>query len=214
MASRIACRIALVATAGLLALGLAVEAAAEPPPKDDWSRRGFYLGINGVYGAELFEDDIEDALGDLDADLKGTGGLNARAGYRIFSWLAAEVKYEWMNDFTTEILGTEALNLAIHTFTVGPKFVLPFWRTQPYLHVGLGAQYRNTGISGTSIDDEDWGFTVRPGVGIDFYLTRHIVLNAEFDGVLGVSSLSTPGPAGSINDTIYLSIGGGLQYRF
>ena len=48
-------------------------------------------------------------------------------------------------------------------------------------------------------------FATRRGMGIDFYVTKHIVVGADASYVL---------PLGNVRDLDYVSIGLGLEYRF
>ena len=52
----------------------------------------------------------------------------------------------------------------------------------------------------------------RPAGGIDIYLTPHVLLNAEVAGMLAIGDIETAGRNPS--DLFYVSIAGGLQYRF
>jgi hypothetical protein len=53
--------------------------------------------------------------------------------------------------------------------------------------------------------DEDGGFAARFGGGIDFYVTRQIVVTVESAWVL---------PTGSLNALRQVQLGGAVQYRF
>ena len=48
-------------------------------------------------------------------------------------------------------------------------------------------------------------------MGLDIYITRNLVLNAEVSGVLATANPST---IPNIGDMFYISAGGGLQWRF
>jgi hypothetical protein len=183
---------------------------------DGFGRRGFYLGVGAQGGVNFFEDQIGDVTGGA-VDTGSTWGVNARAGYRVFSWFAVEAYYEWMDNFQTEVtLGSRGgtLDYTTHTITGNLKFVVPTWRFQPYLVLGFGGQHFNLGddLLGGVLDDKGWGIAGRPGVGLDIYITKNLVLNAEVAGVLGTSEPKNLGR--NITDLFYLSAGGGLQWRF
>jgi hypothetical protein len=224
------------ARAIVLVLGLALlpwAAQAEEEEKDDgggFARPGWYLGVGGAAGINFFEDEIHDALASvgLDGDVKTTAGVNARGGYRFASWVALEAMYEWMPRFRVEAsadapggpdvtLGSALFDYTTHTFTLNAKFVVPTWRFQPYLLLGLGGQYyvadAGAEILGTGLDlsEKGWAIAGRPGVGLDIYITRNLVLNAEVSGVLATANPST---IPNIGDMFYISAGGGLQWRF
>lgn len=106
-------------------------------------------------------------------------------------------------------------DLTTHTITGNAKFLWPGWRAQPYLLVGLGAQRMEAtlGALGISANDSLWGFAIRPAVGVDFYITKNIVVNAEVGPVVNVFNAQNPFP-GTTEAEFYMSFGGGLQYRF
>lgn len=69
--------------------------------------------------------------------------------------------------------------------------------------MGLGVLHGDLGdSSGTGLSRTDLNFAFRFGVGLDFYITKHIVVSAGADYVL---------PAGSeLQDLDYVSFGGGI----
>jgi opacity protein-like surface antigen len=215
----------------IVALALLLPAAALAGDDDGFDRRGFYVGIGGAYGVDFFESTIEDVAEDagFKVSVDDTGGVNARAGYRLASWFAIEGMYEWMDNFKIEVdeiigLDPELQNLldaridyTTHTVTVNAKLLLPTWRFQPYLLLGIGAQYYDLDASarfaglGFDFDESGWGVAGRPGLGLDAYITENILINVELAGVLATSNPST---IPDIGDLFYLTVGGGLQYRF
>jgi hypothetical protein len=60
--------------------------------------------------------------------------LDVQVGYRLFSWFAIEADYEYMNGFKTNSL-LASTEIRTSSIMVAPKFLLPFWRAQPYLLV-------------------------------------------------------------------------------
>lgn len=189
------------------------EEPLDGPDEPDFTRPGFYVGLGFAYGfGEFYEDVIEDEAG-LMANVTNTEGLTARAGYRFASWFALEAHYEWMDDFEVQVAGFDLLEQSTHTLTGNLKFIVPTWRIQPYLMLGVGAQYYDLdGPVGTLVDANDWLFAGRPAVGIDFYLTENLVLNVEAAGTIAVSDFS--GQLASLDTAPYVSVGGGLQWRF
>lgn len=213
----------------MLSLILVLPAAAQAGDGDKgFSRRGFYLGVGGSYGANFFEDTIEDAAEEegFKVSIDNTWGVNGRVGYRLASWFALEGMYEWMDDFESKVdgvIGADSdllgakVDYATHTFTLNAKFLVPIWRFQPYLLLGIGGQYYDLDAKGTFADvgfdfsQKGWSFAGRPGAGLDVYITRNILVNFELSGVLATSS---PKTIPDIGDLFYLSAGAGLQYRF
>jgi opacity protein-like surface antigen len=213
----------------MLAFVLLLPAAALAGDDDkDFSRRGFYLGVGGAYAHNFFEDDIEDAAEKegFKVSVTDTGGVNARAGYRLASWFALEAMYEWMDNFEIEVDGIidappdlfgATVDYTTHTFTVNAKFLLPTWRLHPYLLLGIGGQYYDLDAAATfaihdlDFSDSGWAVAGRPALGIDAYITENILLNVEVGGVLATSNPST---IPEVGDFFYLTAGAGLQYRF
>jgi len=194
----------------IFALGLVPGMAMAEPPEDYWKRSGWYVGLNGLYGLPFMGDAIEDAIG-VSTDVGSSGGLNFYGGYRVNSWFAVDAAYEWMDNMTWNVGGVK-FDYALHNWTANAKFILPMWRVQPYINLGIGAQYADLGLQGFDIDETAWAFVGRPGIGIDFWLTENLVLKTEANGMLATNALSNP--AGRVNNLYYMSVGGGFQYRF
>lgn len=225
---------ALRAIAMLASVLLLPAAALAVGDEKDFARRGWYLGVGGAYAADFFEDEIEKAAAKegVHISLSDTGGVNARAGYRLFSWFALEGMYEWMDNFKTEIdaievgadadvkkipIGSTLADYTTHTFSLNVKFLLPTWRIHPYLYLGIGGQYWDMKApavvqeAGFDFTESGWSFAGRPGFGVDAYITENILVNVEVSGVLATSNPST---IPDIGDLFYLTAGAGLQYRF
>lgn len=175
----------------------------------DFDRFGPYVGINAAWGYALFEDEVQSATGDPNASLDPSWGLNTRLGLRLFSFLALEGQYEWMDDFA---ISSTAGNASVNgnTFTGNVKFYIPVWRVQPYFLAGIGfTRYRIEG-GGQSIKQEL--FAGRLGGGADIYLTEKVALNAEVAALLTANDLEFNGD--SFSSLNYLSVSLGLMYRF
>lgn len=199
-----------LATVPLLAFVCAFVGGPGAAAADDFDRPGFYLGVTGLYGIDFFEDEIEDVLGVSGVEVDGSPGLNAYAGLRLFSWLAVEANYEWMAEFETRAFGG-SFQLTNHNLSANVKLFLPIWRVQPYLNLGIGGQYYDLG-SNLGVSDTGWALLGRPGVGVDVYVTKHWVLNAQLNGMLSTNDVDAIGQ--EFNDLFYMSVGAGLQYRF
>lgn len=228
----------VVLAAGLLML--APAAFGEEADDDPFDRPGFYVGVGGSYQFNVFQDDIEDVLQDelegsflegADFSIDDSGGINARVGYRAASFFAIELEYEWIDKYDIEgSLAGESGNLygiEGHTLTANTKWFIPFWRIQPYLLLGGGVaiaevdrgnlydiqivadELRAQGIdikSGTKTNA-----AARAGLGLDLYITKHIVATTEATVVL--TTLKEP-DVGDVDDLNYMSFSAGLQYRF
>jgi hypothetical protein len=93
----------------LILLGVSLMPRVAVADDDDpYDRPGLYVGISGVYQRNVLEGELEDLLEDaadpFDAELsiEETGGLNALIGYRVASWWAAELQWEWMDEYDVE----------------------------------------------------------------------------------------------------------------
>ena len=64
---------------------------------DDYARPGWYLGAGGTWAPHWWQAP-DDELG-VRVKTKNSFGFNVRGGYRINSWLAAELEYEWLDGF-------------------------------------------------------------------------------------------------------------------
>lgn len=175
-------------TKSLFFVTLAAMSLSTAAQADDYSRAGWYAGGNFAQGFNFITEVIDTKTGSK-IDTEDTWGLNLRGGYRFNSWLAVEGIYEFMEGFETQsLLGSTTTRTS--TFMIGPKFVLPFWRTQPYLGIGLGTQHGEFKYQVNSIRDidrngskSDWSLAMRPALGLDFYITEQIVANLELAGV-------------------------------
>ncbi|MAG32002.1 MAG: hypothetical protein CL908_14055 [Deltaproteobacteria bacterium] len=213
----------------------AAESSAEPDPFD---RPGFYAGIGGSYQYNVFssriedviEDEVDDALPGANAnfDLDDSGGFNALVGYRLVSWFALELQYEWVNEYDIEgstdtpaPVSGSLYGIEGHTLTANTKWIIPFWRVQPYFLLGGGMALSRVdkgdlasalNALGGEIDDGTHAKpAARTGFGLDLYLTRHIVINAQTSAVL--TTLKEP-DIGDVDDLNYMTFAAGLQYRF
>ena len=203
----------------VFALALVTSSTASA---DDFDRRGAYIGVNGVYGLSLFKDEIKSLTPDEfnNFSVGDSPGVNARIGYRIFSWLAMEAEYEWMqsmdlsySDFGTTIRGEFKPN----TITGNLKIIMPTWRLQPYLIAGAGVALWKMEIEGQ--ETSSTGFAGRAGLGLDTYLSKNWVFNLEATGVLNTNDMDPSNAnvdldAASISHLYYFSLSAGVTYRF
>lgn len=236
----------VVLGAGLLILALPATAFAAAPETDDdpFDRPGLYVGLGGSYQLNVFEDELDDVVSDALEDevppgtgpglsLDDSGGINALVGYRVASFFAVELEYEWIDEYDVDLtaqvpdLKVNGYSIEGHTLTANTKWIIPFWRVQPYFLLGGGLAVSDVKrgdafddpLIGPALDsagiDVDKGTHTnaagRAGLGLDVYLTRNILLNTEASVV--VTTLKEP-DVGDVDDLNYMSFAAGLQYRF
>jgi opacity protein-like surface antigen len=211
----------------LVLLGSAGVATAAD---DGFARSGWYLGAGVAAQYYLLTDTVES---DTDGALtvSNTVGFNVRGGYRLFSWLAAELIYERAPGFELETdkqitltgapgsptvpKGTTLIEINGNTVTANAKILLPMWRVQPYLILGIGAS--RVGLADRfdlGVDESETATAGRMGVGGDIYITKNLLVFLEFSALLTSFDLNDPTDSSSISLLYYLSPQGGLQWRF
>ena len=206
-----------------LVAGSALAGDGESSP---FGHPGFYIGAGGVYASDLFEGEIEDIVEDsfgvpVNVDVEESWGANGRIGYRLGSWIAAEIQYEWIDPFDVDLsavgLPDGAASLEAQTVTLNGRLIAPIWRTQPYLLVGIGGAFYDVkdNIAGNILGGSSnrTGVAGRTGGGFDVYLTNSLVFNAEAAVLLTTEDFNTPA-AGDVDDPYYLSVDVGFRYQF
>lgn len=214
-------RIRRSASAAVAAFCLLLGGAARAEgtwQNDDFSRNGYYVAANFAYGVELFDVNplgIVLARPTVPFEAQNAFGLNVRFGQRVQKWLGLEIEYEWMDSFDIEGAGVTAATYDPDVVTFNGRFYLPTWRAQPYVIVGGGLVSYDLRLAGqvNTFSVSENGFAFRGGAGVDVYLTRNLVLNVEGTALLNTDTfeiLAQP----AINDLYYISVTGGLVYRF
>ena len=201
-----------VASVALLAVLAAPSARAADP---EFARSGLYIGAGGSYAFNLLESSFDDVLFD-EVDVDDTWGGNARIGYRALSWLAAEVEYEYLDNFEVSADGVHLADLRAQTITANVRFIVPIKRFQPYLRLGAGAtlfSLSDNDVPGLDVDHSS--FSGRLGVGFDVYATRNIVLGVAADVVLTDAEVKDPYFSGDTSSSLsYVAVQAGIEYRF
>lgn len=182
----------------ILALTVIFSSTAMAQQSPNYARSGFYFGAGALYAIEYFDTSSTRAV-DNDA------GFNFRAGYRFSPHIAIEGMGERVDKFEF----SDRLGGGVDTWTAtlnGKAFLLTD-RFQPYGLFGIGYMRADStisdpifGIGGTNTD-----LTFRFGGGVDTYLTEHMIANFEITYV---------NPTDTVSDFDYLSLGGGIQFRF
>ena len=184
---------------------------------DGYARPGWFVDLGGSYAFHWFPSDFDAAIG-ARTKTHNTFGVNARAGYRFKSWVAAELQYEWLDGFDNEVGGSTIFELTTHVVTLDAKFLYPGWgRFQPYALVGAGAAIYDVNDRaglGAGLESTSVGFAGRVGAGLDTYLTENWVLRLEIDLVLGTNEIDNALGPGDLSELFYVPIQFGVQYRF
>lgn len=192
----------------LLLLGVPLHAHAEPAPDaDPYSRDGWYLAVGGYYQKEYSRDTCENGSLPGQGCVDGfrpdsSGGIASHAGYRFHRHAAADLQLEWVKDALEDDFEESA-----YVATLNLKAYLPWRRLQAFGLLGGG--YIRAPVPDRferQINLEN-GIAFRFGGGFELYATEHWALLAE-------TSWVQPIPLNDLDKVPYLSVGGGLQYRF
>ena len=103
-----------------------------------------------------------------------------------------------------DLKGFSGVEINTWVGTLNGKFFALTERFQPYGLLGIGAMRAELKV-GSFGDVHDTDLAFRFGGGIDSYLTDTWVVNLEISYVR---------PTGDVGDINYISLGGGIQYRF
>ena len=184
---------------------------------EGFSHSGLYIGVGGTYVTDTFESDLEGALDPVlpgvSVDIDESWGINAVVGYRILPFLAAEVEYEWIDEFDIKLSGIKALSLEAQSVTANLKWIVPTWRIQPYLLTGAGfTRWKIKDKVGLGISETSTDFAGRLGAGLDLYITKHILLTMGANAVLSTTDFSVAGQ--DVDPIFYVGGQAGIQYRF
>jgi opacity protein-like surface antigen len=193
------------------------------PRDDDYDRRGWFAGLQGVYAREDYDVDREEKTIQsrtpfpIEFSLKNhdAGGVRGKFGRRCHSRFSVEFEMEWLDDFAGEVVnkrdGTARSDIKFSTIagTINTKGYLLTGRVQPFVLVGVGAMSvrgdaKDSG-SGVKTSQDDGHLVARFGGGIDFYVNRHWVVSGQADYVYSATNLES---------TNYISVGFGAMYRW
>jgi opacity protein-like surface antigen len=198
-----------VSVLAVIGTGLFISA---PASSQDYSRNGIYVGA-GILGASYteIEDELEDGLNALgytvDIDMDPAFGFELYGGYRAHPNFAIEAEFEMVPEADIDLsgLGTFA-EVESWALTGNYKWFVLTGRIQPFVLVGIGVLHAKIEDTvGLGVSESESEFAARFGGGLDFYFTENIVGSAGVTYLLGT---------GDLDETDYVSFGGGIQYRF
>ncbi len=189
----------LLGTAGLVVVLLWHASAAQAESgyaqaEDEYAQPGIYLGGGLGIGIPTFDTDPIDHGAAI--------GFNTWLGYRMAARFAVELQLEYVFNFKDPDLDSTLDALA---FTGNAKFYALTGAIQPFalVGIGLGRQVATLGaLKGDTVD-----LVHRFGGGVDFYgsSVEGLALSIAASYVLGT---------GDLRFTRYMSVTGGVQYRF
>jgi len=159
---------------------------------------------------------------DVTTSTDASAGVNGRVGYRVLPRLAAEVQFEWLSQAQVDVAGdfdqNNVFELNSWVVTANAKgYMIPTGRVQPFLSAGVGMIHVNSKENVMVLNQEtqqlvpldlrndDNGFVLRMGGGVDVYFTPHVALVLDASYVL---------PTGGVAPFDYVAGGIGVQYRF
>ena len=196
--------VSATAAVALAASALSILALSSCPARADdaFIRPGAYLGLGGSYALD------HSTISNL---TENSLGLSARLGYRFSPNIALEGHFEWIDGLDVSAPGVRG-RVEPWVLTANARGLLMTGRIQPFGLVGMGLMRvkfvdelgtlssLEPASSGTAS-----GFAMRFGAGIDFHITRHVVVSLEASYVL---------PAGSVQDRDITSTGFAARYHF
>jgi hypothetical protein len=146
----------------------------------EFAAPGFYLGGGGGALIEL-EGRSPDAYGYVELLL----------GYRMGAFGGMEFDVQCTIEYVLCLFMVQ-----------GKIYPAPYWRVQPHLIVGAGGAgfFERGGFGGG-------GGALRGGIGVDIYLTRHLLIApvVQYNALFGAGGVFAPG---------WMWTGATLQYRF
>ena len=173
-----------------------------------------YVSVGASRSLQLFEERSTTlAPPGTSAHVGNTWGANAHAGYRFNKYLAAEVEYEWTNDFHMRVGGVAIGQLQTQVATANLKVVAPFGAIEPYFTVGFGALW-TTISSKPGFAQYDVANGVFTGRSTRARLVADAEPGAEPGRAVVVNNAKVTGPISSNEGIDYLTGQFGFGYRF
>ena len=188
---------------------------------DDYERTGWFLGVKIVSATEFVDEGQETKTirGAFPTDVKfkmdsgnTSAGFSLVGGRRCNDRFSVEIGLEWVDDFSGKIIKTgngevaASITFAPIVGTINLKGYLLTGRYQPYGLFGVGLMAIDSVTKSPATSRQTTGLVaLRFGGGIDYYLTRNWVLNAELDYIYSATDIDT---------LDYLSLGFGVSYRY
>jgi opacity protein-like surface antigen len=216
----IAGSLAGAAALGLVCTAVALYANDEEVDPEAYDRPGWLLGAGANYAIETFSDDAKSDLQNLVGRTASFSaddnlGINGRFGYRCHSRFSIEAEVEWTKGFEADLNYTlpsgyvDTIDIELERIDVmtNVKGYLLTGRIQPFLLAGLGAMGMKYKLINPDDDEKitirETQFAMKFGGGVDYYITKNLVVGVDVDWVVAPRT-----------DVGYVLVGGGVQYRF
>jgi opacity protein-like surface antigen len=193
-------RLRLGVAVALGIVGLWASAAiAEEESAPDYARDGFYLAAGALYaGDDIDVSQSAEVKPWLKGDIGSSWGFDFRGGYRFHPHFAFDFQFQYMNEFTSSVGGTDIQRIDGEALSVNLKANALTGRIQPYFLGGIGFLR----LHGDGVFSE---FAGRIAAGVDGYITENVVLYAEAGYLI---------PNADLFDFRVIPVSFGVQYRF
>jgi opacity protein-like surface antigen len=173
-----------------------VSLVASPAFSQAYDRAGFAVGGGFSYASENFDES--------GVDFDDTAAVDVFGSYRFNPIVATELRFEQTFDFDGDTPGPD-VDVDIWTLTANVQFYILTGQFQPYLGGGFGMGEADVNVHGPGGDDDVSDPLWRLFLGLDSYITPHVVVGAEVAYNFGVDDL---------NDFDYWTMSALFRYRF
>lgn len=171
---------------------------ATPAFAQDYARDGFAIGGGFSFASENFDED--------GVDFDDTGAVDLFGSYRFHPNVGAELRLEQTFDFEGDA-GPVDIDVDIFSATANLQFYILTGQFQPFAGAGIGFAQADIDVDGPGFggDDDESDPLWRLFVGLDSYVTPHVVIGAEAAYNFGIDDL---------DDFDYWTLSALLRYRF
>ena len=144
------------------------------------TEKGFYAGLGGMVALDAY---------DVPTGVSGEAGwgLDTRVGYRVFSWLAGELQYQYVPHQQITVSGVGRTDFTTNALTANGKVYILNGPIQPYVLLGFG--FQDVNASGGGVNASSLQTALRVGGGAQFMFTEHIGAYGEITYLQPFSSL-------------------------
>ena len=181
---------------------LVILLAARPAlAQDEFAREGVAISAGAAFALEDFDDE--------GIDFDNSGAAGASVSYRFHPNFGVEGHFEHTFDFSADFptgFGNADVDVTVWSLTANAQFFLLTGRFQPYVNVGIGYGSGEITVDFFGSDSDTTSNAIgRAGLGMDTYLTEHVVVAVE-----GIYNFGF----GDLDSFNYWTLGGKLRYRF